>query len=302
MRIAGKFVGASAALFLGSVMFLAPDIVTGPKPGTGALPVDSASAGPDAATIGWIEALNDADDAWFEAAMDIERSGQTPSSMARLKAADDAYFETVMAIEAARDEARQIARIEAADDAYFEAAMMIEITGGTEEHRASLEAADDAWFEAAIALESNKEIVTGLARLKAREELDAATRLAFSRLDTVTGSLPRDAAAAEAAEAMTVRIEGGGPSGVAAAIAPERAEDMPEAGITASVTPPGADAPAEAGAAPREGARALAARKKAPAYRPARRANAAPRFRDRGPVAKVFRIFVMGVGFLPSQL
>lgn len=153
---------------------------------------------------------------------------------------------------------------------------------------------------------------------QAREKLDAAARTAFSQIDnTVTGSLPRDAAAAEAANPMTARFLGIETNTGFPAIAVEKAADpvetvgaipprdvKPEAAgdVTASVgtSPAVMPAPKRAqGAEVAQPAPAKQARRSRPNHRP--QADTAPRFQDRGPVAKVFRVFVMGVGFLPSQ-
>lgn len=163
-------------------------------------------------------------------------------------------------------------------------------------------------------------------QMQAQEKLDAAARAAFSKIDDlVTGSLPRDAAAAEAANPMTtrfpdVRDNTGFPSiGIAkpgeavapvaenaprrdvetvGSIPPREAVPEPSGDVTSSVGRPAAAMPA-----PRKAEPAVVAR---PPARPVRaerprRAQSAKRFRDRGPIAKVFRIFVMGIGFLPSR-
>lgn len=341
MRIAGKFIGVSAALVAGAMMFLAPEIVTGGANGVKGLPVDAAHAEPGEVAVTGIKSLDDADDAWFEAAREIERSGPTPDNLARLDAADDAWFETAMTMEAEHEEARQIARIEAADDAWFEAAILIEITGGTPEHFKQLEEADDAYDSAVAAMDANVEIVTRLARMKARDKLDAAMRLAFSSFDdVVTGSLPSDAAAALAADPMTTRLRRPDPSGngyfdvmisagaqtedpapmlrlentsdsildAVGAIRPVEVDpdtQAPEANQAAAIVETKGEArdPVNASApAPSASARKAAPRRAHTHDRRAMQAEAAPRFQDRGPVAKLFRLFVKGVGFLPSQL
>lgn len=160
---------------------------------------------------------------------------------------------------------------------------------------------------------------------KAQETLDAAARAAFSKIDDiVTGSLPPDAAAAVAANPMTIRLpaiveDDGSPAiGIAKAAHPRRAAtplDVETVGsipprevnddaaddVTASVGAPAAPMPAPKVTKTTESVKAPAPARAARAYRRPHPAPSTPRFRDRGPVAKVFRIFVMGVGFLPSR-
>ena len=172
MRYAGKICGVFTAGILGSLIFMAPDTISGDALfadlETGKLPATATDTGKAAATRA------------------IARE------FTKIEVADDAYFEAVIAQEAATDTAGQRATIELADDTHLEARMKPKASDETGDLLARIDAVNDAYFKAVMALEGNIVEHGQLAELKASEMYDYETVVAqIEAIDpSVTGSLP----------------------------------------------------------------------------------------------------------------
>ncbi|RMF08946.1 MAG: hypothetical protein D6773_02150, partial [Alphaproteobacteria bacterium] len=172
MTLAGKFFGLTTAAVFGTLIYLAPGLVTGESQtlATGSLPVRKAQAEPVHSAATLKTKVKSAWNALSNAERAIRNMGETPETIARLEAADTAYFDAVIALETARTSALQIAQIEEADNEYFAAIMALE-RGQTPARLARLEAADTAYFNAALKLETVEETVQQLAELKLQEAM-----------------------------------------------------------------------------------------------------------------------------------
>jgi len=195
MRLAGKLFGVTTAVVFGSLITLAPEMVSENPLITASAPVMSVAAETLAEPGRNMAQLHAANDAETDTGIAPGTHGDMTDSLARLKKSDDIYFKTMIALGGDESRARHMAKLEAADDAYFAAAMAIEMSGKTAARLARLKAANDAYYEAVTALGNAEKVTKQLVMLK-NAQTAYVPMLVTSSADTV----PEDVSAIEVAE------------------------------------------------------------------------------------------------------